>query len=605
MFRRYVAAGATVSVSAVGYWVASSLTTPQPLCASIPNDEYDFIVVGGGAAGCVTAHCLAEFTAERGNPAKVLLIDRGPSLSESDLRLEKWDTEWGTKSRSYESYIVNKDGSRVLHPVTPTEHCGLGGGTAHNTAIVNCLDETERVRQATALNLPLDFYNACQQAALSMEPIVPANKGNAWWDKILETVTASGEMRLPAPGGIFPGSGDPNTVGYFSVTGYPRKNNKVIRYTPALLVQEHNFKNLTVMNNTKALKLEFSRAKPEVTGVCVEEQDKCRTIKLKQGGEVIVALGALSAPAFLQWSGVGDPELLKRKDIPVIVPNQSIGNNNGYDHTEATVVYDINGLNPLEKFANGNDGAMGWDVGMYKSFADGSFVQSHVSIGGFPYTTAEDERVLVVTPNLTEPTTRFSVEILSKDPKDEFVVLQEPFTSTDKEILVKGVKETIRLFKPAQLNGMLASLTEPKSKQNVLFEELTLGSPFHWHHTVPHYSTYNPKAGRALTKTAKVRFTDKEDDSFCVSNLRVTGASCIEARRNLHVPIMAHAILVSTFASQEYFAKLGKESRLPSRVQRAHDLLKISQGKLTYPSPGGENPARWDLAENLFRSAKP
>lgn len=69
------------------------MTTPQ--LPSSDADKYDYVVVGGGTAGCVVAARLAEYLPNK----RVLLIEAGPSDFGDDrvLDLRKWLHMLGTE----------------------------------------------------------------------------------------------------------------------------------------------------------------------------------------------------------------------------------------------------------------------------------------------------------------------------------------------------------------------------------------------------------------------------------------------------------------------------------------------------------------------------
>lgn len=315
---------------------------------------YDYIVVGGGSAGCVAA---SRLVGEFG--ARVLLLEAGGDY-----------TDWILKVPAGFSQILGDTRYLTQHHTVPQQQLGgrvqlipqgkvLGGGSSVNA-------------QAYMRGRAAD-YDSWGEIAGS----------DIWsWQKILPHFTrmernqkfndafhgASGALRVSDPGFICEMShiyvrtlhgmgvaytpdfnrGVPSGVGYPQLTtGGGRRCSAV----DAFITPVRDNPNLTIVTRAHVERILIERG--HAVGVAYRQNGSLHDAH--SDGEVLMAAGALVSPQLLMLSGIGPADELRKLGIEIIADLPGVGRNL-QDHCGA----------PIAAEAPGNYGYFRQDKGLRK-----------------------------------------------------------------------------------------------------------------------------------------------------------------------------------------------------------------------------------------------
>ncbi len=301
-------------------------------------DRFDYVIVGGGSAGCALANRLS---ADAGT--SVLVLEAG----RSDYRIDPFihmpaALPFPIGSRFYDwKYETDPEpdlgGRKVYHARGKV----LGGSSSINGMIFQRGNPMDYERWAREPGLEEWDYLHCLPYFKRMETCIAG--ADEWRG-------GDGPLKLergPATNPLFDAffkatveAGYPLTddVNGYRQEGFAKFDRNVYRgrrlsAARAYLHPVRNRKNLTV--RTRAL----------VTGVRFEGNRAVGVDYLRAGrhhavqaGEVLLCGGAINTPQLLQLSGVGDETLLKERGVPVVHHLPGVGENL-QDHLEVYIQY--------------------------------------------------------------------------------------------------------------------------------------------------------------------------------------------------------------------------------------------------------------------------
>ncbi|KAF1986941.1 GMC oxidoreductase [Aulographum hederae CBS 113979] len=437
---------------------------------TLAANEFDFIIVGGGTAGCVVASRLTEYLPDK----TVLLIEAGPSdfMDDRVLLLKDWlsllggelDYDYGTTEQPMGNSHIRHSRAKVL-----------GGCSSHNTLIsfrpfeydcqrweaqgctgwsfktfMRVLDNLRNTVQPVHENhrnqLCLDWIDSCS-SALNIPVIHDFNK----------EIKEQGCLR--------------EGVGFFSVSYNPddgRRSSASVAYIHPILRGDEKRKNLTILTNAWVSKINV--AGDSVKGVEVKLSNG-EVKNLTSNYETILSAGAVDTPRLMLLSGLGPKEQLQSLNIPVVKNIPGVGENL-LDHPESIIIWELNKPVPL------NQTTMDSDAGIFlrrepinAAGKDGDVADIMMHCYQIPfclnttrlgYDTPID--AFCMTPNIPRPRSRGRIYLTSNNPADKPALDFRYFTDPegyDAATIVAGLRAARRVAKKAPFKDWIKREVAP------------------------------------------------------------------------------------------------------------------------------------------------
>ncbi|MBU2957446.1 GMC family oxidoreductase N-terminal domain-containing protein [Paracoccus sp. 1_MG-2023] len=329
------------------------------------DTHFDYIVVGGGTAGCLLANRLSADPANR-----VLLLEAGKADNYPWIHVPVGYLYCIGNPRTDWMYHTEPDaglnGRTLRYPRGKT----LGGCSSINGMIymrgqARDYDGWARLTGEDDWNWDnslRDFMAHEDHHALDggADPVTGDNSrfsdlhghGGEWrvekqrlrWDVLDSFATAATQAGIARTEDF--NTGDNEGVGYFDVnqrSGWRWSSSK------AFLRPARSRRNLTVWTEAQVERLTFDRADGRLRCTGARVIRKGRPVAVTAGREVVLSAGAINSPQILQLSGIGPGELLKRHGIEVL-RDAPVGCNL-QDHLQIRAAFRVAGTRTLNTLA--------------------------------------------------------------------------------------------------------------------------------------------------------------------------------------------------------------------------------------------------------------
>ncbi|MEM7210764.1 MAG: GMC family oxidoreductase [Pseudomonadota bacterium] len=434
-------------------------------------EQFDYIVVGAGTAGCVVAARLAEAGAE------VLLLEQGSDGTDENIahaNLDHLFRLWKDQNHIFNYPMDPRSTSPSRWPEL------MRGRTVGGSGAVNVMIHTR------ANPADLDGWAAEGNSEWSYEKVLPYYKKSEtdpagendvhggsgpiqlsrpartrYADALLD---AAGELGFKGPDWDFNGPEQEGGAGLyrFAADHEGRRSSTASAY----LEPQRARKNLQVRSDVPVTRVlvDGSQMLPRAMGILYRDPNSWHETPVLARRRVILCAGALESPKLLMLSGIGPADHLSALGIAPVIDLAGVGENlqdhviSGIQFTGRYMPPRLQFLTEVGLFAHVNTSH---ENGYYTLQGEPTvqfFMNAGIAGRGFPWT---PPRYFGIYPSLTCPDTRGSVRLTSADPRRPPVIRMDYLSNQkDMDMMVNGLRLALELGGTQALAGVDAEAVE-------------------------------------------------------------------------------------------------------------------------------------------------
>lgn len=442
--------------------------------------KYDYVIVGGGTAGCILANRLTE-----DGKYSVLLLEAGGAPRSPWIKIPAGFSKLLTNETYNWRFESCPEASTKNRVIAIPRGKGLGGSTLINGMIY--------VR-----GQPEDYDRWIEEGVTGwgwkdVEPYfrkvesfaeggaTRGKTGPMYLERVKERFPISEAFLKAAVEDGQPFNEDYNAldqegVGYYQVT---QRNGQRWSVVDGYLKPAMTRSNLTVLTKSRVLRIELDGTR--CSGVIYERDGKRETVTAAQ--EVVLCAGAVQNPQLLELSGIGNPNILAEAGIEPRVVLAGVGENY-IDHYATRMNWRVRNtitLNEMSrglrltkevvKYFAGRKGILTLGTGLVHGFIktraeltspDIQFFFVHASYANAATRILDRQPGMTIGVTQLRPTSKGSIHVRSSDPEMHLSIKPNMLaTEADRQTLVDGMKVVRRIVEQPAMSSYLAHEMSP------------------------------------------------------------------------------------------------------------------------------------------------